>query len=228
MEPYMVVGAVVSIAIVVGAVLLMLRSWRRRVQRDEVLSAYPLPVTEGSATWEGEVLYVATTPAEDPIERLAISGLAFRGTARVRVEEAGVELRVAGEAAIWLPADRIVGAERQSWTIDRGVEAGGLVAITWLAERTGGEPLADGENAGPALLTSSLRAREERDASRLIDAVEAIASGEAPVEAVPAAADEEAAADAVPNDDTAAEPAVPTPAAATTASQHSINTESEA
>ena len=90
------------------------------------------------------MLYVATTPTGDPLERLAVQGLAFRGTARIEVVPEGMVLRVAGEQASFLPADRIVSAGEASYAIDRGVEPEGLVAVTWIAN------VADPEQARPA------------------------------------------------------------------------------
>jgi hypothetical protein len=104
------IGLLVSVAIVGVAAWLMVRSWRRRTRRDESLTSYPLPATLGSFVLETEVLYVATTPTGQPLERLALNGLGFRGAARIEIAPEGVVLRVAGEAASFLPADRVIGA----------------------------------------------------------------------------------------------------------------------
>lgn len=163
------IGAVVAVVIVAVVAWLMIRSWRRRTKRDETLSAYPMPSVLGAATLEMEVLYVATTPTGQPLERLAVQGLAFRGAARIEVTSEGLVLRIAGEPATYLPADRIVAAGEATYVIDRGVEPEGLVAITWIAR------VADPELTPPHV-DSYLRARYPGDSARIIVAVNDIAA----------------------------------------------------
>jgi hypothetical protein len=162
-------GALVAIVIVGLAAWLMVRSWKRRTVRDERITSYPLPSSLGASILETEVLYVATTPAGDPLERLAVAGLAFRGAARIEVAPEGMVLRVAGEPASFLPADRIVSAGEASYAIDRGVEPEGLVVIAWIAD------VAEPEHE-PQHVDSYLRARYPGDSARIIAAVEDIAA----------------------------------------------------
>ncbi|WP_286329247.1 hypothetical protein [Agromyces marinus] len=100
------IGIVVAVALVGGAIWLMLRSWRRRTVRDETLAAYPAPSVLAPAVLEVETLYVATTPEGEPLERLAVEGLAFRGAARVEVHASGVLLRIAGSGRATSPLRR--------------------------------------------------------------------------------------------------------------------------
>ena len=163
------IGGLIALAIVAGAAWLMYRSWRRRTVRDESLSSYPLPDSLGVPTLETESLYVATTPVGDPLERLAVQGLAFRGSARLEVFPEGVILRIAGESTTFIPADRLVGASTASYVIDRGVEPEGLVAFTWIAREA--EP-----TDAPPRVDSYLRARYAGDAAKIIQAVNDIAA----------------------------------------------------
>jgi hypothetical protein len=162
-------GVIIAVAIVGVAAWLMVRSWKRRTERDETLSAYALPASVGAPALEMEVLYVATTPTGQPLERLAVHGLAFRGAAHLEIAPEGVVLRVAGEPASFLPAHRIVSAGEASYAIDRGVEPEGLVAITWVAQ------VADVEMTAPHV-DSYLRARYPGDSARIIVAVNDIAA----------------------------------------------------
>jgi hypothetical protein len=166
------IGALVAVLIVAVVAWLMVRSWQRRSRRDRTLSAYPLPASHGAPVLDAEVLYVATTPVGTPLERLAMQGLAFRGAGHVEVLREGVVLRIAGETASFLPADRIVAAGEASYAIDRGVEPGGLVAITWVARVTG---TGDVDDAEPRV-DSYLRARHPGDSARIIAAVDDIAA----------------------------------------------------
>jgi hypothetical protein len=163
------VGILVAVVIVGLAGWLMWRSWRRRTTRDETMSAYPLPATHGEPLLETEVLYVATTPVGEPLERLAVQGLAFRGTAHLEVLPEGVVLRIAGEPANFLPADRISAAGEASYAIDRAVEPEGLVAISWIVQ------VDDPVRVAP-FVDSYLRARYPGDTGRIIAAVNDIAA----------------------------------------------------
>ena len=163
------IGAVVAIVIVAVVAWLMIRSWRRRTKRDATLSAYAMPTELRPATLELEVLYVATTPTGQPLERLAVQGLAFRGSARIEVSPDGLVLRIAGEPATYVPAERIVAAGEASYVIDRGVEPEGLVAVTWIAQ------VSDPELVAPHV-DSYLRARYPGDSARIIAAVNDIAA----------------------------------------------------
>lgn len=163
------VGVLVAVVIVGVAAWLMVRSWRRRTVRDETLSAYPMPTEHGDPALETEVLYVATTPVGQPIERLAVQGLAFRGAAHLEVWPEGVVIRIAGESANFIPAERIVSAGAATYVIDRGVEPEGLVAIQWMVQ------VHDPERVAPQV-DSYFRARYPGDSARIIVAVNDIAA----------------------------------------------------
>ncbi|MET4157995.1 hypothetical protein [Agromyces sp. PvR057] len=165
------IGALVAFVVVGGLLWLAFRAWRGRERRDATLSAYPLPALEGEALLETEVLYVATTPIGSPLERLAVHGLAFRGAGRIEVFPEGVVLRIAGEQPSFLPASRIVSAGEATYAIDRGVEPGGLVAVSWIVDLNDAEP----EQVAP-YVDSYLRARHPGDSARIIAAVNDIAA----------------------------------------------------
>uniref|UniRef100_UPI0033966B54 PH-like domain-containing protein n=1 Tax=Agromyces litoreus TaxID=3158561 RepID=UPI0033966B54 len=165
---------------------LMLRSWRRREVRDETLAAYPPPPTLGPATLEVEALYVATTPEGQPLERLAVEGLAFRGSARVEVHPPGVLLRIAGEPSSFIPSEAIASAGTATYAIDRGVEPEGLVALTWIVDDRS-------EPEVPTRVDSYLRCRYPGDSARLVAAVNEIAA--APEAPQPQAEEESEASD---------------------------------
>ncbi|MBM7504900.1 hypothetical protein ACFPER_15510 [Agromyces aurantiacus] len=174
MDSGWIVGTVIAVALVGVAGWLMLRSWRRRTVRDETLAAYPTPAGLGTPTLEVEALYVATTPEAQPLERLAVEGLAFRGSARVELHPQGVLLRVAGELPSFIPAERLAAAGTATYAIDRGVEPEGLVALTWIVDDRS-------EPEAPTRVDSYLRCRYPGDSSRLVAALNDIAAApEAP------------------------------------------------
>ena len=125
-------SAMSVVVIVVPAAILMVWGWRRRVRRQrgafEALPEAPRTL-DGAAGRRGK--YVATTIAGDPYDRIAARGLAFRGFATVLVGPEGILVDRDGEAGVWIAADRIVGVDRATWTIDRVVEGSGLHVVRW-------------------------------------------------------------------------------------------------
>jgi hypothetical protein len=164
-----IVGTVIAVVLVGVAGWLMVRSWQRRTVRDESLAAYPTPAGLGAPAFEVEALYVATTPEAEPLERLAVEGLAFRGSARIELHPQGVLLRIAGELPSFIPADRIAGAGTATYAIDRGVEPEGLVALTWIVDDRS-------EPETPTRVDSYLRCRYPGESARLVAALNDIAA----------------------------------------------------
>lgn len=125
----------IAIAITIGVALLalvaMLIGWRRRMKRDAVHSA-PLGVPEHAEVLSRhDVLYVSTTRHDQPLERLAISPLAYRARGELAVTDRGAALCLDGTPTVFLSKDRITAVDRATVTIDRVVEPGGLVRLTW-------------------------------------------------------------------------------------------------
>jgi hypothetical protein len=136
------IAAVVTILVMLGVLTLMLRSWRRRAARDAgVPAGYPHPAEPGRELASTATLYVATTPRDQPLERLAIPGLGFRARGGISVTEQGVLLELAGSPALFIPTDAIELVTDATWAIDRAVEPGGLFRLGWrLAPRTAAAP----------------------------------------------------------------------------------------
>ncbi|MCP2030847.1 hypothetical protein L1277_000911 [Okibacterium sp. HSC-33S16] len=112
-------------------------AWRGRVRRHSGLTAgESLPDAGIHPILVADVLYVATTEADRPLERLAIRGLAFRARAELTVATEGVVISVPGQEPIFLPAHSIRSSLPATWTIDRVVESDGLVAIAWRSGET--------------------------------------------------------------------------------------------
>ncbi|MGV8885255.1 MAG: hypothetical protein ACOH1T_06650 [Microbacteriaceae bacterium] len=126
----------VLMAIVVAfmALLLALMYWgwrsRKRRQSDYATpSATPLGVGDPLVVVEG--FYVATTAADEPLNRIAIGGLGFRARVTTSVFASGIALGIPGQD-VFIPAANIVLADRATWTIDRVVEDNGLSRVAWL------------------------------------------------------------------------------------------------
>jgi hypothetical protein len=121
---------IVAVAIVLLA--LGVWAWMRRTRRD---AGFAAPVGELPADalvfarYDG--LYVATTRAGEPLERLAIRGLGFRSKADIAVTDAGVVLDIPGQPRMLIARARIVDAGQATVAIDRVVERDGLARLSW-------------------------------------------------------------------------------------------------
>lgn len=126
---------VVMIAAAVLLLAVLAWAWFRRVRRDRGVSAPQGDIPTGAATTASfPGLYVATTRHGEPLERLAIRGLAFRSRADLTVTDAGVALDLTGQPRLFFPRERIAAVAQATVAIDRVVEPDGLVRVEWRAD----------------------------------------------------------------------------------------------
>lgn len=155
----------IVIAVIVLALLGMYLGWRARQKRQSALPAITaVPADAGAVRYSAETFYAATTIAGEPLNRVAVHGLGFRGRSTVTVTDLGVILGIAGVPEAFIPVSALRRVERATWTIDRVVENGGLVLIAW--------------TLGETDVDSYLRVAESADPGPLIDAISSILSTE--------------------------------------------------
>lgn len=112
--------------------LLMFLGWRARRKRQADIpapQAAPDDLGPVHGTFEGQ--YVATTKADDPLDRIVVGPLGFRAHAFVIVADAGIVVQIPGKADPFIPSHEARGIRDATWTIDRVVEQQGLQAVTW-------------------------------------------------------------------------------------------------
>lgn len=78
-----------------------------------------------------ECLYVGTSEAGLPLQRVAVGPLSYRAKATLGFSTDGLVLGIRGAEPLLLPYAHSVLAGRATWTIDRGVEPDGLLMIQW-------------------------------------------------------------------------------------------------
>jgi hypothetical protein len=122
----------IVLAVLLVALVLMWLGWRARKRRQAAMgSPLAVPADLGSVNGTFEGLYVATTVADSPLDRIAVRGLGFRSRAEVSVAPEGVVLALRGQDPVFIPASDLRAVTRATWTIDRVVEDGGLVLVAW-------------------------------------------------------------------------------------------------
>lgn len=161
MDGRILAGIIVAI-VLLGVLALMAFAWRRRIARDTRLGPLPqLPDPRPRATTTVEVLYVATSKHDQPLERVALPGLSYRSRAVLEVGPTGIVIDVPGERPTFVPAPNIVGVDQTNFTIDRVVEPGGLIRLSWHA-------------TDEVIVDSTFRVLEQADRAKLLDAVSGI------------------------------------------------------
>lgn len=119
----------ILLAVVIIAAILF--AWRARLRRDSGISA-PLGVPEHAEVTERvEVLYVATTRHDEPLERVAVKPLEYRARGELVLTDRGAALSLDGSPTVFLASERLVAADLATVAIDRVVEPNGLVRIVW-------------------------------------------------------------------------------------------------
>lgn len=124
-------------AVLAAIVGLMVLGWQRRRRRQsglDGLAAVPDQLSAAQLVVEG--WYVATTYANQPLERIAVRGLGFRSRATVAVHPEGIVLDRRGSEPAHIPAADLRSSGRATWAIDRVVERDGLVVIGWMLGST--------------------------------------------------------------------------------------------
>jgi len=125
-------SAVIVFAILALALALMAFGWwRRRRRQADIGELATVPAEVGEISYSEDLLYVATTRAGSPYDRIAVRGLGFRSRAVVSVAATGIVLDIASSASRFIPAADLDGVGRATWTIDRVVEKDGLVLLGW-------------------------------------------------------------------------------------------------
>jgi hypothetical protein len=124
--------ALVVLAILVLFFALMVLGWRLRQRRQSGLPQPESPPTElGETLGTFGGIYVATTLAGDPLNRVAVRGLGFRAKTTLTVTPVGIVLPIAGQTDILIPVASIRAATTAQWVIDKAVEPGGLSVVGW-------------------------------------------------------------------------------------------------
>lgn len=124
-------AGLIMAAVAALILLAMFLGWRARLRRDSGLSA-PIGVPEhAEVTARQEILYVATTKHDQPLERVAIRPLTYRARGELVLTDRGVALSLDGAPTVFLASERLVTADRATVTIDRVVEPHGLIRLVW-------------------------------------------------------------------------------------------------
>lgn len=148
-------------------VLTAIRAWRARAAKQEADFTQP-PMALGNAGKQlvkVRAFYVATTYAENHLERVRAYGLGIRGLAHAIVFEGGLQLIRKGERPLAIEKSAIESLSTNQVTIDRVTEAKGILTIDWSQDSK--------------KFSTHLRVVDQGDRAALISALETISNREA-------------------------------------------------
>lgn len=147
-------------------VLTAIRAWRARAAKQEADFSQPPMALEnaGKQVVKVRAFYVATTYAENHLERVRAYGLGIRGLAHAIVFEGGLQLIRKGERPLAINLASIESISTNQVTIDRVTESKGILTIDWAQEAT--------------KFSTHLRVVDQNDRAALIAALETIREAE--------------------------------------------------
>lgn len=157
-------SATILLALMALALLGAWWGWRRRK------SSYS-DWAQHLTWWDGENpdgdvregLYVGTSEAGLPLQRVAVGPLSYRGKASLGTDSSGLVLHVRGSRPLLIPFSGGVRAGRATWTIDKSVEPDGLLMVQW--------------SLGPHLVESYFRLVDS-DVQNVVNAINVAAGAE--------------------------------------------------
>ncbi|WP_144209733.1 PH-like domain-containing protein [Mycobacterium tilburgii] len=137
MNPGTLVGSLIFAAMLVVAIAVviqvMMLGWRRRAERQqELIGTLPqVPVEVGMATTTLRGVYVGSTMAPEPNERVTASGLGYRSKAVVSRYPEGILLERVRANPVWIPQSAITELRTERSMAGKVAARSGILAIRW-------------------------------------------------------------------------------------------------
>lgn len=128
------IGGLALLIVPTIAVFILFRIRTKRRSQEKILNDLPAFLAEDDL---GEVLYVSTVFSSDLLAKVWAQGLGNRGNARLWLGKSGIGLSRNGEVDFTIPTSSIESITEVNATIDRGVEAKGLISISWTHKNVG-------------------------------------------------------------------------------------------
>ena len=119
------IGLLVLLILIASAIF----NWIAKSRNQS--SELPIPQPLVNTVLGQKAMYVATTFADRPLERVIAHGLAHRGFALVGVSDEGVSVSRTGESSFLIPTQSLLHLGKTTAVIDRVVEQDGLTSIRW-------------------------------------------------------------------------------------------------
>ena len=154
--------AALSLLLFASFSLLAARAWQKRTQEQSAKLEAPFEALDyfGELIAKSSGFYVATTYAENHLERISAYGLGARGVCQILVFSEGVLIVRNGERPLAIAKSALDDISANQVAIDKAVEAKGLISITW--------------NQDSILLATHLRIIDLDKRSQIQDAIKSL------------------------------------------------------
>lgn len=136
--------------------VLMRRGWRNRERRIIITELPELPPGAVPATHGTHGVYVSTTLAGLPLERVVTRGLGVKSAVEVDVREDGIVLERQGAPSLFIPRASLETVGTTSGMIGKFAAADSIVVFTW--------------SAGGTRVDTGVHIRNDADRAALFDA----------------------------------------------------------
>lgn len=122
---------ILMVAIAAIILITMWIAWRARTKRDASILDMTVELTGATIAEFQGVAYVSTTALGRPLDRVAVPGLTYRGSADLTVRADGLEIEVVGEHPVRLSGAQLRGTGVARGRIGKVVERDGLGVLQW-------------------------------------------------------------------------------------------------
>lgn len=122
------------VALLLGVIAWAGVTWRNKSKAQDSELATPDFTLFSNTGTNG--IYVATTFADRPLDRVSAHGLGFAGKAFVDVSDQGVSVYRIGERSFRIDSSALLNLNRSSGVIDKVVEKDGLLSLRWILGAT--------------------------------------------------------------------------------------------
>lgn len=129
-------AALILLALTLVLLALMRRGWIKRGERIVVGPLPELPVGQWQNTQSTHGIYVTSTLAGQPYERVVTHGLGLKSAVDVYVEPEGIILQRQGAADLYIPLSDLSGVRTTSGMIGKFAGADSIIVLEWTAGGT--------------------------------------------------------------------------------------------
>lgn len=160
-----VLGVLILLLLTLVLLFLMRRGWAKRGASITVGALPELPPGEWQNAPSTRGIYVTSTLAGQPYERVVTRGLGSKSAVDVYVEPDGIVLQREGARDLYIPLSDLAQVRTTSGMIGKFAGADSIIVLQW--------------NAGGTALDTGIHVRSHAERQHLIDRLNAALRGEA-------------------------------------------------
>lgn len=129
-------GALILLALTLVLLALMRRGWKNREKRIVVGELPELPAGQWRRPDSVHGIYVTTTLAGQPYERVVTRGLGLKAAVDVHVGAGGIVLERQGATDLYIPLTDLAGVTTTGGMVGKFAAADSIVVLRWSVDGT--------------------------------------------------------------------------------------------